>query len=134
MKIRKTAIAFAAGGAGGLANSLTVWLFGFLGITAALGVGIAPALSAAWLYPRIVWGGLWGFLFLLRVVPGNWILRGILFSLGPTLVQLLVVFPYKADKGMFGLELGTITPLLVLMFNLVWGLIASWIYDRSTRR
>ena len=65
-------LAFSAGALGGLANSLAVWLFGALGITLALGVGIAPGLTPAWLYPRIVWGGLWGFLFLLPRPAGPW--------------------------------------------------------------
>jgi hypothetical protein len=26
-------------------------------------VAIAPALKLSWLYPRIVWGGLWGLVF-----------------------------------------------------------------------
>lgn len=134
MALQKPAVAFAAGAAGGFANSLAVWIFGILGITAAMGVGIAPALSAGWLYPRIVWGGLWGLLLLLPIRPGNWVFRGILFSLGPTLVQLLIVFPYKARTGMFGLDLGMMTPGIVVLFNLVWGLVASWIYDREIER
>ena len=45
---------FGAGAAGGLLNSMVVWLFGSLGLSAALGVAIAPHLSPGWLYPRIV--------------------------------------------------------------------------------
>ncbi|MBL4756179.1 MAG: hypothetical protein JKY32_00630 [Rhizobiales bacterium] len=134
MNFRKLTSAFSAGAAGALANSVTVWLFGAVGINAALGVSIAPSISAAWLYPRIVWGGIWGFLLLLPLLKDRWLARGALFSLAPTLVQLLVVFPYKADKGMFGLDLGTMTPVLVLLFNLVWGILAAWIYNRSTNR
>ena len=48
--------------------SLTVWIFGVIGITYALGVKIAPALSAPWLYPRLVWGGIWGLLFLVPLM------------------------------------------------------------------
>ena len=59
----KALIVFAAGCAGGLVNSIVVWLFGHLGITTALGVNIVPNLTAAWLYPRIVWGGIWGVSF-----------------------------------------------------------------------
>ncbi len=119
---------FAAGCLGGLINSLVVWGFGTAGITQALGVSIAPALNPAWLYPRIVWGGLWGFTFLLPLVKGRLLTKGLVLSLGPTLVQLLIVFPFKADKGMLGLDLGLLTPLFVLVFNAVWGLAAAiWI-------
>jgi hypothetical protein len=57
---RKITLVFGAGCLGGLVNSLAVWICGLFGITAALGVKIAPQLSATWLYPRIVWGGIWG--------------------------------------------------------------------------
>ena len=99
---RNTSLVFAAGCLGGLLNSLAVWIFGELGITTALGVKIAPQLSPAWLYPRLVWGGIWGLLFLLPMLSTRIWSRGLIFSLGPTLVQLFVVFPMKAHKGAMG--------------------------------
>lgn len=128
--LRRCAFAYAAGGAGALANSLAVWLFGLAGITAALGVAVAPALTPGWLYPRLVWGGLWGVLLLIPLWRERWVLRGLAFGLGPTLVQLFVVFPLKAQKGAAGLELGALTPLFVLIFNSVWGLVAAGLYHR----
>jgi len=116
---------FAAGAFGGLANSLTVWVAGELGVTRALGVAIAPELTAAWLYPRIVWGGLWGFLFALPLGMPSALRRGLLLSLAPTAFQLFVIFP-RAGRGNLGLELGTLTPVCVLFFNAVWGVAASW--------
>lgn len=123
--LRKLFIIFAAGCLGGLANSFAVWLFGEFGITQMAGVSIAPVLSPAWLYPRIVWGGLWGFLFVLPMLASKPLSRGLLFSLVPTLVQLFIVFPYKAHKGMAGLELGMLTPLFVIFFNGVWGIVTA---------
>ncbi len=128
---RSLSLFFAAGALGGLINSLVVWLFGELGISQALGVAIAPSLSPSWLYPRIVWGGVWGLLFALPLSMG-WLARGLALSLGPSAVQLLLVFPAKAGKGLLGLELGALTPLLVLFFNAVWGVVASW-WVRGTR-
>ena len=122
MFLKKIALCFSAGCAGGLANSVVVWLAGAIGITAALGVNIAPSFTPAWLYPRIVWGGLWGLLFLLPMLRGQPYVRGLVWSLGPTTVQLLIIFPLVANKGVFGLQLGTLTPLLVLIVNAVWGL------------
>jgi len=49
--VRILLIVFAAGAVGARANSLVLWLFGHFGITNALGVAIAPVLSAHWLYP-----------------------------------------------------------------------------------
>ena len=122
---RKLSLVFAAGVLGGLINSLAVWGAGELGITAAAGVKIAPALSAAWLYPRLVWGGIWGILFLLPMMPSRIWSRGFIYSLGPTLVQLFVVFPIKAQKGVMGLELGMLTPLFVVVYNAIWGWAAA---------
>jgi hypothetical protein len=124
--LRALSLVFAAGCVGAVLNSLAVWLCGRFGISAALGVNIAPALSPGWLYPRVVWGGLWGLLFLFPLLQGSVLGRGLLFSLGPSLVQLLVVFPYQAHKGVFGLALGTLTPVLVFLFNAVWGVVAAW--------
>lgn len=123
---KNISLAYAAGCLGGLANSLTVWLFGALGISQALGVSLAPPLTRAWLYQRVVWGGLWGFLFLLPVKGLTYPARGLLFSLGPSLGQLLVVFPFQAQMGFFGFRLGYLTPALVLFFNAVWGVFAAY--------
>jgi hypothetical protein len=119
--VKKASLVFAAGCLGALLNSLAVWLFGDLGITAALGIKIAPKLSPAFLYPRLVWGGIWGLLFLLPMLPTRVWSRGFIFSLGPTLVQLFVVFPMKTNKGMMGVDLGMLTPLLVVVANAIWG-------------
>jgi hypothetical protein len=123
--LRDLSLTFAAGALGGLVNGLVVWLFGVLGITTAFGVQSAPSLTAAFLYPRLVWGGLWGFLFLLPFLKGPVVWRGIVYSLGPTLVQLFVVFPLKLGKGWLGLDLGALMPLFVIFFNIVWGVCAA---------
>jgi len=123
--VRDVALVFAAGALGGLANGLAVWFSGAYGLTAALGVAIAPALTAPWLYPRLVWGGIWGLLFMLPVPRAPWWVRGLVFSLGPSAVQLFVVFPEKTPHGMAGLGLGVLTPLAVVVFNAVWGLAAA---------
>jgi hypothetical protein len=127
---RKITLLFGSGCFGALINSLCVWLFGSLGLTSALGVQIAPKLTAGWLYPRILWGGLWGFLFLLPLLRSSVLLRGLLISLGPTLAQLLYFFPEKEGYGLFGLSLGTWTPAFVFFFNAVWG-ISTLLWYRS---
>jgi len=134
LSVKEVSLTFAAGVLGGLANSLTVWLFGALGLSQLLCVSLAPALTPVWLYPRLVWGGFWGWLFLLRFPRLTYPSRGLIFSLGPSLVQIFVVFPLKAQKGVGGIELGYLTPLLVLFFNAVWGLVAAeWLkWSRSS--
>jgi hypothetical protein len=40
-----------------------------------------------------------------------------------------VVFPYQLNKGMMGLDLGTLTPGFVLFFNAIWGVAAAlWLW------
>jgi hypothetical protein len=119
--MKKLLIFFAAGCVGALVNSISIWLLGDQGITARLGIAIAPSLSPSWLYPRIVWGGLWGLLFILPLLPSRPLLKGLLISLAPSAVQLLLLFP-QANKGLGGIELGNFTPLLVLFVNGVWGI------------
>jgi len=123
---RNLTLVFASGCFGGLMNSLILWLFGRAGIPAELGVKLAPALTPAWLYPRLVWGGIWGFLFVLPIFRSQPFAQGLFFSLWPSVVQLFIIFPYQANKGMLGLDLGTLTPLFVLFFNALWGLAAAF--------
>lgn len=118
-------VCFSAGCLGALANSLVVWQFGELGIARWAGVSIAPSLTPGWLYPRIVWGGIWGLLFVLPLLKSRFLLKGTLLSLLPTAVQLFFIFPYQAHKGMAGLSLGMWTPAFVLVYNWVWGVVAA---------
>lgn len=125
---KRLSLAFAAGALGALANGVALWLAGNFGVTAAIGVAIAPHLTPAWLYPRICWGGLWGLLFALPVLERSWVLRGFVLSLAPTIVQLFFVFPEKTAAGTMGLGLGHLTPLVVLAANGLWGLVAAGWY------
>ena len=130
---RGLSLVFAAGAVGAVAKSVALWAAGASGLSDALGVRIAPALTPAWLYPRIVWGGLWGLLFLLPLASQRWVAQGLALSLFPSLFQLFVVFPYRTTAGPLGTGLGTLTPVLVLAVNAVWGLTASaWL--RATAR
>jgi hypothetical protein len=129
----RASMSFAAGAFGGLVNSLAVWAAGAYHLAARLGIEIAPALTANWLYPRIVWGGLWGFLFMLPFMRRHWWLRGIILSLLPTAFQLLYVFPYETGQGVFGIGLGALTPAFVLVANAIWGLSAAWLLRMTGR-
>jgi hypothetical protein len=117
-----------------LANSIEVFLVGHFGVTAALGVKMAPEFMPMWLYPRIVWGGLWGLTFLIPVWRNKPWLRILVFSLSPSIVQLFVVFPYKMAKGFLGWDLGLFTPLFVIVSNLIWALFAElWLRFTSDK-
>lgn len=124
--LRRLSLLYAAGSFGGIVNALAVWALGYFKLTAAAGVKIAPALTAEMIYPRVVWGGLWGFVFLLPFFRNSPLLRGIVFGLAPALVALFVVFPLKPPNILLGLNLGTLTPLFVVIYNIIWGVAASY--------
>jgi hypothetical protein len=124
--MKRVLIFFGAGCLGALVNSVVLWLLGDLGITRSLGVSISPAFTPGWLYPRIVWGGLWGWLFFLPLLNAKPVAKGTMISLFPTLFQLLVVFPYQAKKGIAGLDLGVLTPAVVFGVNWVYGVVTAF--------
>ena len=124
--LRRSSLAFAAGAVGAVVNSFVVWLVGQAGITAIAGVRLAPSFHPSWMYTRIVWGALWGFLLLLPYARSRPITRGVVLSLVPSAVQLLFLFPTQTPHGLFGLGLGALTPVFILAFNAVWGIVAAF--------
>lgn len=132
--LRNFAVAYTGGTVGGLANSTAAWLCGAYGVTARLGVEIHPAFTPAWLYPRLVWGGIWGLLFLLPYKRRSIFVRGLLYSLVPSLVQLLYLFPSQQNVGWFGAQLGNWAFLFVLLFNAIWGLVAALVIVAISER
>ena len=132
--VKEWSLAYAAGAVGGLANGLAIWLFGLVGINQLLGVALAPQLTTPLIYNKLVWGGIWGFIFLLPFPRLTYPSRGLIYSLGPSLVQIFIVFPLMAHLGVGGIQLGYLTPLLVLFYNAVWGIVTGvWLqWSRST--
>lgn len=123
---------FTAGAVGGAANVAFIALAGSAGLIAAMGIALpAPALPA-FLYKQMVWGGLFGLIFALPALKGSWIARGLIVGLLASLAALFVFLP-MAGAGMGALNPGILTPVLVLVANSVWGLVAAWVYDRSGR-
>lgn len=123
--LRDAAIGFSGGALGGLVNALFVWIVGLLGVTAALGIDVAPPLASGMIYSKITWGGVFGFFFLVPFLQRWRLVQGLVISLLPSLVQLVIVFPVKTEAGFLGLGLGGLTPVLVLVANAVWGLAAG---------
>ncbi len=119
--MRKILILFSAGCSGGLAYSIAVSTFASLGITSALGVSFHYSLGSSWVYAQIVWGGIWGLLFLLPLAKSNLFLKASMLSLFPSAFQLFVVFPILHNHSIAGLDLGLLTPFIILLFNWLWG-------------
>jgi len=120
------AVCFCAGLLGALISSLLLIAAAKLGFFSLIGVHLAPQLRTAWLYPRLIWGGLWGLAYFFAVRPvearNRWARRGIWISILPTAFELVVVFPYLSGHGLLGQHLGRLTPLVTLLANMVWGI------------
>lgn len=129
---RKISAGFTAGAIGALIDSINIWFLGVMGITAMLGIGLKPEFTSTWLYPRIVWGGIWGLLFITPIMRKHLVLRGMLFSIVPSSLMLFVVFP-QMGKGIMGLSFGKLTPALVVLLNFIWGIVGSFWYKSSTK-
>lgn len=120
--MKNSLVVFAAGCLGGLVMCVVMWLFSRYGITQSLNVQLAGSVSPHWMYPRIVWGGLWGFLFLLPIFASSIFARSFVIALIPTLIQLFVFYPFYEGKGVAGFSLGLLTPFLVFFFFWIWSL------------
>lgn len=127
---RSASLAFTAGALGALANRILIWVLGLFAVIPPTHFEFPfPVGTKLWLYAAIVWGGLWGFLFLIRWRT-NWWVRGIVFGFGPSLGVWLVIYPYVAHAGFFGLSRGVgALAIPFLANNIAWGLVASWWYD-----
>lgn len=119
------AVCFVAGLLGALAAGLFLWGCNEWGITRLIGVKLSQTLELSRLYPQLFIGGLWGLGYFFTVgIPRHrqhWIRKGLWFSLIPALTTIFYLYPYVYHKGLAGFDLGMLTPLLIVMTNLVWG-------------
>ena len=82
-----------------------------------------------WLLHFMVGSFLWGAVFAIvhPVMRGPSWLRGILFGLGAWLVVMLALMPLTR-AGLFGLSLGFVAPLVMLVVHLSYGALLGSIY------
>ena len=125
---------FVAGGLGGLTNSIMVWSLYALGVTPALGFGMAPELSFEWLLRRVCASALWGVIFLIPVYENAPIKKGAVLSILPWLSSALIVFPIRMDVGFFGLGFGIGTPIWTLFFAAIWGITGTLFLSKFVPR
>jgi hypothetical protein len=120
-----TAVCFTAGLIAALFSSGVFWLAVKSQLTTYAGVSLSPDFDLQWLYPRLVWGGLWGLIYYFTVGHRKsrryWVRKGLWISLLPAAVQLLYVFPYQSGQDLLGLNLGVLTPVFIVVQYLVWG-------------
>lgn len=125
--MKNTLATMAAAALGAAIMCVAMWLATRYGLMKALNVAIAGSVSPAWMYPRIVHGGLWGLLFLLPIFSSSLLARSFVIALIPSLVHLFIIYPYYQGKGVAGLELGFLTPFVIFFFYWIWSLVTSLI-------
>lgn len=131
ISLKELSIAFTAGALGALIITLLMWLEVKYGLANSLSINL-PNLSGQALvlkiYKMVAWGGIWAFLLLLPLLKSKWFLRGIIFSLAPSIVTFLYFAP-KSGIGYFGIDAGYLMPLNILILNAIWGIIAAWWFE-----
>lgn len=130
--IRNASLAFTGGAIGAFIDSFNIWIMGKIGISDLIGITMKPEFTTPWLYKRMIWGGIWMLLLMLPVLKNRIYLRGMLFSLVPSAMMLFVVLP-EMGKGTFGLGFGTLMPVVVVVLNFIYGIVASYWYTMGKR-
>lgn len=126
--LRDLALCFGAGAAGGAAKGVLAWLCKYFPFSAAFGAQLANALHVQnlpydnGLYPRIVWGGLCAFLFMIPLARNSALFSGFVWGLVVTLVQW-VVLPLLHG----GVHFAVLPFAATLLLNCVWGWIAAFL-------
>lgn len=115
-------ICFCAGMLSALVGLSAGWAWGMLGLPDLTGYAVRPLLAPDGFYPRLIWGGLWGSLFFVTVGSArtrkHWIRKGVLISLLPTLLYLILFLPDQVGSG---LTFSLASPAIVIVVNLIWG-------------
>lgn len=129
MILRNVSVALVGGAIGGGATTLLIWLIDTFGIAKMFGGALPPIeINKAFIYRTLVWGGIWGILLVLPILRQHWFWRGLLLSLLPTAALYFYFLP-KQQIGMFGLGAGIGLPIMALIANFAWGLVAALWYQ-----
>ncbi len=123
---QRAAICFAAGVIGAVAVVLLSQILFGLGLSEKLGVKAPVSLKSPDIYKPLFWGGLWGALFglFLKTAWNRLYLIGFLYVLAPLLAVFLFFLP-KSGAGYFGLNLGPMFPLYLVLVNLPFGIVTA---------
>jgi hypothetical protein len=123
---QRVAICFAAGAIGALAVVLFSHILFGLGLSQKLGVKAPVSLQSPDIYKPLFWGGLWGALFglFINTVWNRLYLVGFLYVLAPLLALFLFFLPI-GGAGLFGLKVGPMFTLYLVLVNLPFGIVTA---------
>src|SRR6266566_1753785 len=121
---QRVAICFAAGVIGALAVVIFSHILFAAGLSEKLGVRAPIPLKSPDIYKPLFWGGLWGLLFglFIKTAWNRLYVVGFLYYLAPMAALFLFFLP-KAGAGYFGLKLGSLFPVYILLVNLPFGIV-----------
>ncbi|ANF23822.1 DUF6789 family protein [Stutzerimonas stutzeri] len=66
-----------------------------------------------------------------RTRPSPEVVSGLILSVIGWLIMMLGMMP-MAGKGLFGMQIGIMAPLMTLMLHLIFGAILGWVYGKMT--
>jgi hypothetical protein len=102
-----------------------------LNVAAMIAAIIGSSVAVGWiihlLVHTIAGGG--GFAILYNVIPGGSApIKGIVYGIVAWLVLMFIVMPL-AGVGLFGLGLGMVAPVTVLVFHIIFGAVLGVVYQ-----
>jgi len=123
---QRMAICFAAGVIGAAAVVIFSHVLFATGLSEKLGAKAAISLKSPDIYKPLFWGGLWGILFglFINTAWNRLYLVGFLYYLFPMAALFLFFLP-KAGAGYFGLKMGSVFPVYLLLVNVPFGIITA---------
>jgi len=120
--IKRLAAAYFGGALGAMVVTLVLWGAARAGLFKEIDVAWRTSLS--WedsIAPNLLLGSLWGLgLPLLRKRIPDLVRACLVLSMAPAIAQLFFWMP-QAGHGMLGVELGALTPVVILAACLLWG-------------
>ncbi|WP_017930480.1 DUF6789 family protein [Robiginitomaculum antarcticum] len=105
-----------------------------LDVAAMLAGMLGGSIALGWLMHFVIgtvaWGG--GFALIYKLIPsGNSIIKGIVFGLAVWLIMMVVMMP-MAEKGLFGMDLGIMAPVMTMMLHIIFGGVLGAVYAKLT--
>ena len=106
-----------------------------LNVAAMIAAIIGSSVAVGWiihlLVHTIAGGG--GFAVLYNVIPGGSApIKGIVYGIGAWLVLMFIVMPL-AGVGLFGMGLGMVAPVTVLVFHIIFGAVLGVVYQMRVK-
>jgi hypothetical protein len=69
---------------------------------------------------------------LARSLPGSAVITGLVLGVAGWLVMMVVLMP-MTGKGLFGMNLGIMAPMMTLVLHLIFGAVLGWVYGKTTK-